>query len=172
MVAKSMKQLKRWGTLKVLPSGLVVIIFFLVNEAFCRGSSWFLSINLLDCIANLLYDFTVGGMAFLTKKKVDGVFALSLCVCRCQKSKDSLLGRNGNFRKQTTKKPRNRWKYLCSKHNLQMKWEVLSCTIRKPSRKVFEEIWAAGVDLCTDYAFNEGNNTIGQILRPAPFQLF
>lgn len=34
----------------------------------------------MDYIANLLYDFTVGVMAFLTKKKVDAVFALSLYV--------------------------------------------------------------------------------------------
>jgi len=59
---------------------------------FVGAVAGFLSINLLYCIANLLYDFTVGRMVFLTKEKVDAVFVLSLYMCRCQKRKYSLFG--------------------------------------------------------------------------------
>lgn len=61
---------------------------------FVGAIAGFLSVNLFDYIANLLYDFTVGGMAFLSRKKLDAVCVLSLYMCRCQKTKDSLLGRN------------------------------------------------------------------------------
>lgn len=71
--------------------------FFLRNETFCRGSSLFRSINLLDYIANLQNDFTTGDMAFLTNKKVDAVFVLSLYTCSCQKRRDKLFGRKDNF---------------------------------------------------------------------------
>lgn len=112
-----------------------------MNESFSRGSGWFRSINLLDYIANLRNDFTMEEMAFLTTKKVDAVFVLSLYTCSCQKRRDKLFGRKDNFIKQITKKPTKHWKCSYNKHNLQMQWNLLFCSVKKPFWKVFGHLW-------------------------------
>lgn len=120
----------------------------------------------------------MGGMAFLTKKKVDAVFVLSLYMSRCQKRKDSLLGRNGNFGKHQ-KNPQNpESTYVASTicRCSEKYYPVQEGSPLGKSSEVFEEMRAVGVDLYTDYTSNEGNNTVGQVrplcVCPSPRKLF